>query len=126
MAKSVIREKSFLFALEVIELFKKLQAGREYVLSKQLLRSGTSIGANIEEALAGQSRKDFLAKMAVASKEARETSYWLALLQESRLAKIELEPAIRGTDELIGILTSIVKTTAENPLIQNSKFKTQN
>ena|SRR5690348_4844482 len=126
MAKSVIREKSFLFALEVIELFKKLQAGREYVFSKQLLRSGTSIGANIEEALAGQSRKDFLARMAVASKEARETRYWLALLQESHLAKIELEPAIRDTDELIRILTSIVKTTAENPLIQNSKLKTQN
>ncbi len=126
MAKSAVREKSFLFALEVIELFKKLQAGHEYVLSKQLLRSGTSIGANIEEALAGQSRKDFLAKMAVASKEARETRYWLALLQESRLAKVELEPAIRDTDELIRILTSIVKTTAENPLIQNSKLKTQN
>lgn len=126
MAKSVIREKSFLFASEVIELFKQLQAGREYVLSKQLLRSGTSIGANIEEALAGQSRKDFLARMAVASKDAGETRYWLALPQGSRLAKIELEPAIRDTGELIRILTSIVKTTAENPLIQNSKFKTQN
>ena len=126
MAKSAVREKSFLFALEVIEVFKKLQAGHEYVLSKPLLRSGTSIGANIEEDLAGQSRKDFLAKMAVASKEARETRYWLALLQEFRLAKVELEPAIRDTDKLIRILTSIVKPTAENPLIQNSKLKTQN
>jgi four helix bundle protein len=124
MAKSVIREKSFLFALEIIELFKKLQAGREYVLSKQLLRSGTSIGANVEEALVGQSRRDFLAKMAVASKEARETRYWLVLLQESSLAKIELNPALKNIDELIRILTSIVKTTAENPAIQNSKLKT--
>jgi len=120
----VIREKSFLFALAIIELFKKLRAEHEYVLSKQLLRSGTSIGANVEEALAGQSRKDFLAKMAVASKEARETRYWLVLLQESGLARIELNPALKNIDELIRILTSIVKTTAENPAIQNSKLKT--
>jgi four helix bundle protein len=126
MAKSIIREKSFLFALEIIELFKKLQAGHEYILSKQLLRSGTSIGANVEEALAGQSRRDFLAKMAVASKEARETRYWLVPLQESGLARIELNPAFKNIDELIRILTSIVKTTAENPATQNSKLKTQN
>jgi len=126
MAKSVIHEKSFHFALEVIELCKKLQAEREYVLSKQLLRNGTSIGANIEEALAGQSRKDFLSKMAVASKEARETRYWLSLLQKSNLTKVGLNPAIKSNEELIRILTSIVKTTAESPATQNSKFKTQN
>jgi four helix bundle protein len=126
MAKNVICEKSFHFALEVIELYKKLQAEREYVLSKQLLRSGTSIGANLEEALAGQSRKDFLSKMAVASKEARETRYWLSLLQKSNLTKVELSPAIKNNEELIRILTSIVKTTAESPAIQNSKLKTQN
>jgi four helix bundle protein len=126
MARSLIREKSYSFALEIIELFKKLRDGHEYILSKQLLRSGTSIGANIEEALAGQSRKDFIAKMALASKEARETRYWLALLQESRLVKIEFAPARRNVDELIRILTSIVKTTSENPAPQNSKFKTQN
>ena len=126
MAKSVIREKSLSFALEVIELFKKLQAEREYVLSKQLLRSGTSIGANVEEALAGQSRKDFLAKMAIASKEARETRYWLELLQKSSLTQLELNPAISNNEELIRILTSIVKTTAENPATQNSKLKIQN
>jgi len=126
MARSVIREKSFLFALEVIELFKCLQAEHEYVLSKQLLRSGTSIGANVEEALAGQSRRDFLAKMAVASKEARETRYWLVLLQKSKLTKTELNQAIRNNEELIRILTSIVKTTAENSATQNPKLKTQN
>jgi four helix bundle protein len=126
MTRSVIHEKSFLFALEVIELFKCLQAEREYVLSKQLLRSGTSIGANVEEALAGQSRRDFLAKMAVASKEARETRYWLVLLQKSNLTKTELNQAIKNNEELIRILTSIVKTTAENSATQNSKLKTQN
>jgi four helix bundle protein len=123
MAKSVIREKSFSFALEIVDLFKKLQGEREYVLSKQLLRSGTSIGANVEEALAGQSRRDFLAKMAIASKEARETRYWLMLLQESRLANVELSPALKNIDELVKILTSIVKTTAETPATQNSKLK---
>ena len=126
MAKSVIHEKSFHFALEVVGLFKKLQAEREYVLSKQLLRSGTSIGANVEEALAGQSRKDFLSKMAVASKEARETRYWLVLLQKSGLTAVELNPALKNIEELIRILTSIVKTTAESPATQNSKLKTQN
>jgi len=126
MARSVIHEKSFLFALEVIELFKCLQAEREYVLSKQLLRSGTSIGANVEEALAGQSRRDFLAKMAIASKEARETRYWPVLLQKSNLTKAELNQAIKNNEELIRILTSIVKTTAENSATQNSKLKTQN
>jgi four helix bundle protein len=123
MAKSVIHNKSFHFALEIIELYKKLQADREYVLSKQLLRSGTSIGANVEEAIAGQSRRDFLSKMAVASKEARETRYWLVLLQKSNLTKAELNPAIRNIEELIRILTSIVKTTSENPVTQNSKLK---
>jgi four helix bundle protein len=126
MAKSIVHEKSFLFALEVIELFKTLQSEREYVLSKQLLRSGTSIGANVEEALAGQSRRDFLAKMAIASKEARETRYWLLLLQKSKLTKLELNSAIEDNDELIRILTSIVKTTEERLPTQNSKLKTQN
>ena len=72
MAESLIRKKSFEFALVIISLYRKLQEQREYVLSKQLLRSGTSIGANVEEACAGQSRRDFLAKMSIASKEARD------------------------------------------------------
>lgn len=121
MAKSVIHDKSFHFALEIIELFKKLQAEREYVLSKQLLRSGTSIGANAEEAIAGQSRKDFLSKMAVASKEARETRYWLVLLQKSKLTNADLNPVIRNSEEIIRILTAIVKTTAEKTITENSK-----
>ena len=124
MAKSIIHDKSFQFALEIIGLYKKLQSEREYVLSKQLLRSGTSIGANVEEALAGQSRRDFMSKMAVASKEARETRYWLVLLQKSNLTKIELSHAIKNNEELIRILTSIVKTTAGSPSIQNSTAKT--
>ena len=127
MSENIVRQKSFQFALEIVSLYKQLQGEKEYVLSKQLLRSGTSIGANIEEAGAAQSRRDFLAKMSVASKEARETRYWLALLQQSKLTKADLKPSIAHVGELIRILTSIVKTTTETSgATQNSKLKTQN
>tara|TARA_R110002049_G_scaffold18036_1_gene69397 strand:- start:289 stop:516 length:228 start_codon:yes stop_codon:yes gene_type:complete len=75
MKENVIQNKSFEFALRIIALYKKLQDEREYVLSKQVLRSGTSIGANVEEAIAGQSKKDFLSKISISLKEARETRY---------------------------------------------------
>ena len=78
-----IDERTFDFALSTIEAYKYLVSKNEYVLSKQLLRSGTSIGANVHEAQAAQSKKDFVAKMAIASKEARETDYWLRLLEKA-------------------------------------------
>ena len=84
------------------------------MLSRQLLRSGTSIGANVEEASVGQSRRDFVAKMAIASKEARETRYWLRLLQESHLVDVDVSCELGQVDELIRILTSIVKSTQSN------------
>jgi four helix bundle protein len=113
VAESIIQQKSFAFALRIIQLYRELQSQREFILSRQLLRSGTSIGANVEEAGAGQSRRDFLAKMAVASKEARETRYWLKLLRESQLAAVDVSEELELVDELIRILTSIVKTTGE-------------
>ena len=113
MSKSIVGEKSFQFALAIIRLYQKLQDEHEYVLSRQLLRCGTSIGANIEEAGAGQSRKDFLSKMAIASKEARETRYWLRLLQESGLTKIDVSDEMAMVEELIRMLTAIVKTTGQ-------------
>lgn len=113
MADSIVQKKSFESALEIIKLYQKLQEKREYVISNQLLRSGTSIGANVEEALAGQSRKDFLSKMSIASKEARETNYWLRLLQASDLVDIDVSPELEHSDELIRILTAIVKTTGQ-------------
>ena len=116
---NVIRQKSFEFALAVIDLYKELQAQHEYVISRQLLRSGTSIGANVEEATAGQSRKDFLSKMAIASKEARETKYWLLLLEKSRLANVDVTRHLALVEELIRILTSIVKTTSQRASTQN-------
>lgn len=94
-------------------LHKELvQHKREYVLSKQLLRSGTSIGANIKEALQGQSRKDFVAKMSIALKEAVESEYWLDLLYETDYITIELYNSfISKIHEIIRLLSSIVKTT---------------
>ena len=109
---NVIKDKSYQFALDVIALCNKLRNQNEYVLSRQLLRSGTSIGANIEEATAAQSRKDFIAKMSIASKEARESNYWLRLMKDSGLCKdIDLDPLINDSSEIIKILTSIVKSS---------------
>jgi four helix bundle protein len=114
MAESIIQQKSFAFALEIVELYRSIVADREYVISKQLLRSGTSIGANVEEAGAGVSRKDFRAKMAIALKEARETKYWLRILKESRLVNIDVSQALTHAHELVRILSAIVKTTGED------------
>jgi len=115
MADSKVREKSFAFALDIIRLYTRLRDSHEYVICRQLLRSGTSIGANIEEATAAQSRKDFASKMCIASKEAHETKYWLRLLDESDLTRIDVTAELRGVEELIRMLTAIVKTTRENP-----------
>jgi four helix bundle protein len=114
MKESIVQQKSFDFSLKIISLYKKLQQEKEFIISKQLLRSGTSIGANIEEALAGQSKRDFTAKMSISSKEARETKYWLRLLKQSELTSIDVNSLILDIDELIRILTSIVKTSHQN------------
>lgn len=108
-----ILELSFEFSLKIIELYKKLIDHKEFVISKQLLKSGTSIGANVEEALAGQTRKDFIAKMSIASKEARETRYWLRLLDKSKLVNIDYSDYLNGVEHIINILTKIVKTSQE-------------
>ena len=112
---NAVREKSFLFALATIRLYKRLQNDREFVVSKQLLRSGTSIGANIEEATAAESRRDFLHKCTIASKEARESMYWLRLLAESDLAPdIDVTTEREQAHELVRILTSIVKSLSKD------------
>ena len=114
MVENPVRAKSYEFALQIIELHRELVRPREYVLSRQLVRAGTSIGANVEESLAGQSRRDFLAKMPIASGEARECHYWLRLIRDSRLLPSHtVQPHLTACDELIRLLTSIVKTTAE-------------
>lgn len=111
---NVVLNKSFDFALEIIDLYKILKGKNEFVISKQLLRSGTSIGANIEEATAAQTKKDFTTKMTLASKEARETRYWLRLLIKSKLIDYDYKNYLNKIDELIRIITAIVKTAQSN------------
>ena len=111
---NIVLNKSFDFALDIIELYKFLKSKNEFVISKQLLRSGTSIGANVEEANAAQTKKEFATKMSLASKEARETRYWLRLLDKSKLVDSDYKNHITKIDELIRIITAIVKTTQPN------------
>ena len=110
---NVIKTKSFDFAVKVIRSNKKLKSINEFDLSRQLVRSGTSIGANVEEATAAQTKKDFITKMSIASKEARETKYWLRLLHEAEVIEHDFAPLMRDIDEIISILTAIVKTSQE-------------
>ena len=112
MSESIVGAKAYYFALKVILLHRLMQDQKEYVISNQLLRSSTSIGANIEEAQAGFSRKDFAAKMAIASKEARETRYWIRLLSDSGIVKdFDFTELLTEIDEIVKMLTKIVKTT---------------
>jgi len=109
MKESIIQNKSYKFALRVIKLYLFLRnEKKEYQLSKQILRSGTSIGANVEEALGGQSKKDFLNKISIAYKEARETNYWLRLLKDSGLmSQVLFNSFIVECNELLKILGKI-------------------
>lgn len=112
---NVVRDKSYAFAVRVVKLFKYLAAEHnEYVLSKQVLRSGTSIGANVEEAMGGQSEKDFFAKLSIAYKEARETHYWIRLLSDTDyLTPVQSKSLLADTEELQKIIGSILKTLRE-------------
>jgi len=118
MKENIIETKTLHFALEIINLYKELVDEKEFVLSKQLLRSGTSIGANVQEASAAFSKKDFTFKMSIASKEARETRYWLILLDKSELSKISFESHLKEIENIINILTKIVKTSMERDRIK--------
>lgn len=109
--ENIIQTKSFQFSLNMIALYKVLIENKEYILSKQLLRSSNSIGANVEEAIAAQSRRDFIAKMSISSKEARETKYSLRLLNESKYINLDYSAYLTDIEEIINILTAIVKTS---------------
>ena len=106
---NVIQQKSFAFAIRIVNVYKYLISERkEFVLSKQLLRSGTSIGANIEESIGGQSDKDFLSKISIAYKESRETIYWLKLLQATNyLSQQESESLLIDAEEICRIIGKI-------------------
>jgi four helix bundle protein len=117
--KNVIVDKFFQFSLRVVKLYTHLKRNRiEKELALQLLRSGTSIGANVEEAVGGVSKKDFLNKLGIAYKEARETSYWLRLFRESNLLEIKLADSfIKDCEEILKILGSIIKSSKSKELL---------
>lgn len=109
---SVIKQKSMTFARRIVKLYQYLnKEHREYVMSKQILRSGTSIGANIAEAIYGSSRKDFVAKLQIAQKEAAETLYWLELLQSCDYIPEKLFASLHNDcKELLAMLAATIKT----------------
>ena len=111
--RSVLKDKSYAFSIRVINLHKYLRNRKgEYTLSKQVLRSGTSVGANVAEASQAQSRADFISKLSIALKEAVETEYWLSLLRDTTYISADGADSILGDcRELIKILTAIIKTT---------------
>ncbi len=115
MKDNVILLKTFQFAVRIIKLYKYLvEEKKEFVLSKQLLKAGTSIGANTEEAIGGYSKKDFSAKLGIAYKEARETHYWLRLLKETDyITETEFQSLITDCEEILKILYSIMRTSNE-------------
>ena len=110
---NIIEEKSFAFAIRIVNLYKHLnEAKKEFVLSKQLLRSGTSIGANVAEAEQAQSTPDFVSKMSIALKEASETKYWIRLLAStSYLTEAETVSILHDCVEIEKILVSIIKSS---------------
>ncbi|MGH9470046.1 MAG: four helix bundle protein [Terriglobia bacterium] len=110
-----IRARAFAYAIRSVRLFRYLQDHRDgagWILARQYLRSATSIGANIEEAQSGETRADFVHKLGIAQKEARESFYWLRLMAESNLVpKAKLTPLMKETEELIAVVTSIIVST---------------
>ncbi|NOX99737.1 MAG: four helix bundle protein [Verrucomicrobia bacterium] len=109
---NLVQDKSYAFALRIVKLYRYLcEDKKEFVLSKQIVRSGTSIGANIEEAIGGQSERDFIFKMSIAYKEARETHYWIRLLRDSNIIEEnEAKSLIDDCEELLKLSGSIIKT----------------
>ena len=113
---NLIVDKSMDFAVRIVNLYKYLTKEKsEYILSKQLLRSGTSIGANVNEAIRAQSQADFVSKMHIALKEAGESEYWILLLEKTDyLSKVQADSIFKDCESLIKILVSIIKTTKQN------------
>ena len=113
MKDNLKANKTFDFFFDDYQIIYWIKKENEFIVSKQLLRCGTSIGANVEEAIAGQTMKDFINKLSNANKEARETKYWLRLLDKSELTKIKVEEYLIEIEHIINIITKIIKTSQE-------------
>ena len=109
-----IYKKTVEFSIELLPLYKALLDIHEYIISRLLIRSGTSIGANVQEATAAQSRRDFISKMSIAAKEAKETKYWLILLSEGNLVEYDFSHLLSEIEEIIKILSKILITAKSN------------
>ena len=122
MKRNVIREKSYAFSIRIVKLYQFLvKEKKEFILSKQLLRCGTSIGANIEEAIAGISQNDFFYKLTIAHKECRETHYWIRLLKDTGyLTEEQHSSLIRDVEELLKIISSILITLSKENKKKNN------
>ena len=116
MSESIIGKKSFEFAIRIVNFYKKFSSEKkEFILSKQILRSGTSIGANIREALNAQSKMDFIHKLSISQKECDESLYWLELLKDTKyLSQEEFSPIHSQTTEVLKIIRSIILTSKKN------------
>lgn len=114
--ENIIQRKSYVFALKVVKLHQYLcNEKNEYIISKQLLRSATSVGANIEEAIGAQSKKDFISKLSIAYKEARESHYWIRLLTDAKYIQNDANIILlRDIEEILKIIGSILKTMKKN------------
>ena len=112
MKENVIKKKSLEFAIRILYLYKYLsETKKEYVVSKQLMKSGTSVGAQVREAEHAESKKDFIHKLSIAQKEANETLYWLELLKETGyISDLQFSSIFQEAKEVISIITSIIRT----------------
>lgn len=111
--QNIIVDKTYNFSKDIIKLYIRLKSDKFYELASQIFRSGTSIGANVEEAQAAQSKKDFIAKLSISAKEARETRYWLKLLNDTELSTIDVQPLLNDVTEIINIITKIIKSSQD-------------
>jgi four helix bundle protein len=110
--ENVIAAKTYSFSLKAIEVYKSLISEKEYILSKQFLRSATLIGASVEEAIGGQSKRNFIAKLSISYKEAREVHYWIRLLRDSKILEEKVaKELILDSEEILKILTAILKSS---------------
>ena len=116
MKENILLEKSFAFAIRVVKAYKYLtEEKKEFVLSKQFLKSGTSIGANCEEAVGGQSKSDFISKLGIAYKEARETNYWIRLLNATGyFDDVQTKSLLNDAEEILKIIGKIQITSKDN------------
>lgn len=110
--KNFLKDKSFIFSVDIVNLYKKLAQEKEFVMSKQMLRSGTAIGALVREAEFAQSKPDFISKLSIALKEANETQYWLELLHYTDYINAAyFSKHVKQNDELISMLVASIKTS---------------